>query len=155
MTAEFLQDDLIAEVRAIFQQERFKNATGGRVPLAVYPQRLPVLPANEDDDGQYPYCIVRLVSGVAEDATSAQTVTALLIFGVIDQDRDGAGYRTVLHMIGSVYARFARRAQLGRNFICRYPIRWELQDEDTYPYYVGGMSVTFDIPAVRAEDPMT
>lgn len=153
MTAAYLQDALAQEIRTLFDGERFENDAGERVPLAVYLQDLPELAANEDETGRYPCCIVRVTDGTAEDFESAHTVNVVLVFGVVDHDRARTGYRTVMHLIDKVYQRFAARRQLGQYYICRFPMRWQLQDVDTYPYFVGGMQLAFDAPAIQIEDP--
>lgn len=153
MTAGYLQDDLAAEVRALFAGETFENDKGERVPLAVHLQDLPLLAANDAEGEQFPFCIVRLTDGEVEDYTSEHTVNVILVFGIVDHDRARTGYRTVIHLIHKVYERFAKRQQLGENYVFRYPVRWYLQDEDTYPYFAGGMQLTFAAPAVRIEQP--
>lgn len=153
MTAEYLQDELVDELRTLFAEELFEKSTGERVPLAVYPQDLPLLTANEDDEELYPYCIVRLVEGNVDGYGSAQTINVVLVFGVYSSDRKRTGYRQVLHLVHKVYSRFAAKQQLGRNYIFTYPVRWQLQDIDTHPYYLGGMQLTFDAPAVQTENP--
>lgn len=153
MTPEYLQNAVIEIVKALFAGESFPSAGGTHKPLAVYPQDLPLLGAGDEEEGQYPYCIVRLADGTIEKPDGAQSVRVVLVFGAIDNDRSRAGYRTLLHLIAKTYQRFAANPYVAQSFICTHPIHWALQEEDSYPYFLGGMQLTFDAPAVRKEIP--
>lgn len=155
MTAEFLQDALIAEIQHLFTQDIFHDAAGKRTSLAVYRQDLPLLDPSDEEDSQFPYCIVRIMEGEIDNPESAHRITVLLLFGIIDTERDQGGYRSVLHLISRVYERFAKNQVLGKNFVCQFPMKWVLQDEDTYPQFIGGMQLMFHAPAVRIENALT
>jgi hypothetical protein len=47
--------------------------------------------------------------------------------------------------------RFGKNPSCWR-FNLRYPIEWSLSDEDTYPYYYGGLLMHFEVAAIEKED---
>lgn len=150
MTAEFLQDDLIKELRVLFQDERFAGEDGARVPITCYAQDLPVQCAAQKKS-PFPYCIVRLEEGNVSEANAPMDVRVVLIFGVADFERTLQGYRDVLHLITLVYTRFAKNPSLGKHFGCQYPIRWALQETTEAPYFIGAMELHFYAPGVQVE----
>ena len=48
--------------------------------------------------------------------------------------------------------RFAAKPLLAQKYYARQHIQWALQDEDTYPYYFGGIEITFNLPKIGRED---
>lgn len=58
-----------------------------------------------------------------------------------------------MNIIAKVYERFAKFPVLNGKYTVQYPILWTLQDEESYPFYFGGVNLVFEIAAVRREDP--
>ena len=56
-------------------------------------------------------------------------------------------------IITKIYERFAKMPVLNGKYTIQYPILWAIQDEESYPYYYGGMSLLFETAAVRREHP--
>lgn len=201
MVAQFLQDDLVEELKEIFKNDLFKNpkfkpaevseketATQEErnewnpidqagnpkyIKLNIFSQSLPVpdpaTPPEEDvspeiieeglaaselenPEDPFPYAIVRLTDGKIEQIDANQTVTILIIFGVYDLSRNNQGHKDILHMIQKVEERFGKNAILADRYECVMPINWALQDEDSYPYFVGGLTLNFETLGMRRED---
>ena len=171
MIATFLQDDLAAELAEIFKRFRLKNPAGNAAPLNIFKQSLPIptvkdIPdtvtdeeleegiydaqANEDP---YPYIIVRVEQGTITEIDQEQTVIVNLIIGVIDRDYNNQGHKDVLNIIQKIYERFAKNAILAAKYECVMPIEWALQDEESFPYFFGGMALKFNTIPIRREDP--
>lgn len=171
MIAAFLQDDLIEELRNIFQHFRLPDPTGERVPLNVYSQDLPIPEAQEIPDtvtdeeleeGTYdamaesipfPYIVVRVMDGEIKSPGSDQTVDINLLIGVIARTHDNQGHRDVMNIIQKIYERFAKNSVLAARYECLYPMQWALQEEGSFPYYFGGMSLQFTTLPITREDP--
>ena len=201
MVAQYLQDDLVTELKEIFKSDLFKNpkykpgepgeedaatqearnewnptdATGNPkyIKLNVFEQSLPVpepvtppegdvdpevieegLAASEleNPEDPFPYAIVRLTDGKIEQIDQNQTVTVLVIFGVYNKAYDNQGHKDILHMIQKVEERFGKNAVLANKYECVMPINWALQDEDSYPFFVGGLTLSFETLGIRRED---
>ena len=48
--------------------------------------------------------------------------------------------------------RFGKNPVLGGRFVMKPALDWSLSDEDTYPYYYGGLLMQFEVPAIEKED---
>ena len=174
MIAAFLQDDLAEELRNIFQYFRLKDQNGEWVAVNVYPQNLPVpevqeipdtVTDEELEDGVYdavaqsipfPYIIVRVSDGEIESPDADQVVDINLLIGVYDKTHDNQGHRDILNIIQKIYERFAKNPILAAHYECLYPMQWALQDEESFPYFFGGMALKFStLPTIEREDPYT
>lgn len=174
MVASYLQDDLAAELEKIFENTRLQNPRGELVPVNVYKQELPIPPPTqppeedydpelieadeglsdlENQEDPFPYAIVRIREGEIKKIDGDQAVEVLIIFGVIDRDLSNQGYKGVLNLIQLVYERFSKNAILSAKYECVMPIEWALQDEPSFPYFIGGMTLTFLTHPIRREDP--
>lgn len=161
MIATQLQDDLISELQNVLRNELFKNenhdpdepASKECIPLNFYSQSLPIESSRDDDEKSYfPYVIVKLDSGNIPDTSSAHEVKTIIVIGLYDNNLNNQGYRDILHIINMIYERFAENPCLCKKYIAKEPFNWALQDEETHPYFFGGIELSFDIPAVKRED---
>ena len=174
MVVAFLQRDLAKELEKILSEFRLKNPQGEKSRINIFEQFLPMPEAEiiESDkiapellengllDEQtkpdpYPYIIVRVDDGEIKDESSAQMVNLTLIIGIYESEYEKQGYKDVLNVIAKIYERFAKMPVLNGKYTIQYPILWAVQEEECYPYYIGGMNLTFEIAAVRREDPYT
>ncbi len=174
MVATFLQDDLVKELRKIFEDFPLKSPKGGLSKVSVFSQYLPVpkpsMPPLEDLDPVLveeglaasnvaaepqpcPYIIVRVEDGKIDTIEGDQTIEVYLLIGVYDDDLNNQGYKDVLNIIQKIYERFSKNPILSRMYECVMPIEWAMQEEESYPYYVGGMSLNFITCPIRREDP--
>lgn len=152
MTPLYLQDALVAELRSIFAGYTLRGANGTDKPLAVFPQGLPIAENNDDEDNQMPYIIVRLMSGRVPSAEDAQHVSVYLVLCVYDEAADNQGHQDLLHIIHKIYERFATEPVLAGQYIYTPPFSWVLSEEDTYPYFFGGVEMAFEVPALEKDD---
>ena len=165
-----LQSDLAAELRNnILAHYNLYDSSGKKVAINVYEQDLPVprstssgeedeesdmLDKYTDDEPQsdpYPYVIVRVGGGRCEDPDEAEKVSVMLIIGVFDNSGDRQGHKDVLNIISKIADRFYKYHILAKKYVFNYPLEWTLVDEDTHPYYFGGVSLTFERPTPRRE----
>lgn len=169
MVATFLQSDLADELKKILKDFRLKNPKGESCSVNIFEQFLPMpepadageIPPEFLENGlidqktapdPYPYIIVRVDDGEIADENSAQMVNITLIIGTYDPDYDKQGHKDTLNIISKIYERFAKMPVLNGKYTIQYPILWTLQDEESYPFYFGGMNLAFEIAAVRRED---
>lgn len=168
--AAFLQDDLAAELEKIFDGFKLPDPTGKRSNINIFKQALPIPTIEEAPEGVteemleeglydpvtnedlYPYVIVRVENGTITDVNKDQSVLVNLVIGVIDRDKNNQGHKDVLNIIQKIYERFAKNSILAGNYENTFPIEWALQDEQSYPYFFGGMALTFNTLAICRED---
>lgn len=173
MVASLLQDALVHELDQLFAGDIFKNPRNEGQKLKAYSQWLPVPDAakmseedidpalieeglgitNQISESQFfPYVIVRVEGGEIEEAEASQKIDVTLLFGSWDDNRDNQGNKTILHMIQKVYERFSKNPILDNEYECLGKMKWVVQDEDSWPYYFGGMELKFETIAIRRED---
>ncbi|MCM1122548.1 MAG: hypothetical protein NC416_08195 [Eubacterium sp.] len=162
MTTYQLQKDLAEEIEQITEDMLFQNPEGKPEHMKAFLQDLPkreqtVQPGNlmveEDEDDPYPFCVVRLESGAV--LSGAQAVTVILVFGIFDDGMENLGHQSLLNVIHRVSERFISNPVLKDRYQMdvRRGINWILDEEDRYPYYIGGLEMTWNAYFVeRGED---
>ena len=155
MTPLMLYDDLIAEVEDILKDVVTKNTAGEDVVgVKGYKYRLPLITADDEDESQFfPYFIVRLSGGKTEDDDSPWLVTADILLGVCENDKDIPGHEHIMVMIQRITDRFVAEPLLNKKFRAEQGIEWAVQDEDTYPFYFGGAEIKFNVPKIGRRIP--
>ncbi len=170
MVAAFLQSELADELRKILAGFQLKTPQGGRSGINIFEQLLPMPEASgqgeiapellengladeQTDPDPYPYILVRVQDGEIEDEDSAQKVNLALLIGTYEPDYNKQGHKDILNIIAKIYERFAKCPVLNGRYTIQYPILWVLQDEESYPFYFGGVNLAFEIAAIRREDP--
>lgn len=173
MVATLLQDDLVEELKLIFKDLRYKTPGGELSEINVFSQALPIPGPAEPPEGEspeyleeglgatdpvkeedpYPYAIVRIEDGKIETIDGNQAVTVLIILGAYNDSLENQGHKDILNMIQRIYERFAKNAILAQKYELIHPISWSLQEEESYPYFIGGVALTFNTLEIRREDP--
>lgn len=169
MVASFLQDELAEELKVIFDGFHLKDPDGNLSEINIFAQNLPMpesaaqeeVPIEQLENGladdvtkedPYPYIVVRVEDGEIEDPASAQKVSTMLLIGVYDDSYEKHGHKDVMNIIQKIYARFAKVPVLNGKYTIQYPISWTLQEEESYPFYFGGISLEWETAAIRRED---
>lgn len=150
MTARELQDALVSDLRTLFANRRYKTPGDQTAAISVFSQNLPKRLSEEDDD-PFPYLVVRINGGSVESQTDPHKVSVYILVGVYDGNAENQGHRTVLEIIELIQSHYERSPLLDGKFVFTDPFHWALQDEDSYPYFFGGVEITFDAPAPRRE----
>lgn len=155
MTASKLQTVLVKDILEIFKGDLFKDSSGEYVPLNVFEQYLPIRKDEEEPD-PVPYVIIRIEEGSVKGWTEAQEVKVMLILGCFDDDINNQGYKTILGMIQKIEHRYFKDPMLANQFVFlndeQNGFEWAMQDEESFPYYFGAISIKFKTAAVRKED---
>lgn len=153
MTRKDLQDALVKETKELLKDVWAKNSLGEDVQAQVFPQRLPVMTEDEDDETKlFPYAIVRLGDAKTAGDEDPWHVTVDWLLGVYDDERKGQGHLHILTMIERITDRFIAEPLLDHRYRAEQDMETVLQDEDTYPFYFGGVEITFSIPKVGRRD---
>lgn len=155
MTPENLEADLVEEIKKLFTGFRLKNSVGNYAPLNVWEDCAPLKTDVTDADGQSildPYIVVRSVRGTTSDPGAHQNVTVDLVICVYDDETERQGMKDLHHIIEVVNLRFQKEPLLAGAYSLLYPIDWMISDEDTYPFYFGGMELHFELPVITREN---
>ena len=141
MTALYLQEALMAEVKEILKDIITENESGGRVSgVNVFKQQLPVFRGNE-----------REASKTLDGNTKVDdpwTVTAGIYLGVRDSDRENQGHRHVMVMIQRIVDRFVSEPLLDNKYWAQQDMEWALDTENLHPNFYGAVCIRFSVPKI-------
>ncbi len=151
MTAFYLQEDLINELKKVFKGFKLKDPYGEEADINIFSQNLPFINSDEEED-PFPYIIVRISEGIINDIESQQEVTTQLIIGTYDDSKEANGHKDTLNIIQKIHERFFKNNVLANKYIMQTPFKWVLQEEDTNPYYFGGIEVSWETRTIEKED---
>ena len=154
MTPWDLQTALIAEIEKLLADMQMENAAGEIVTgIKGYEQRLPEVTEDEEDQSQFfPYFIVRIEEGNTPSDDEPWLVGTTVLFGIYDDSKETNGHRAILAAMDKVMNRFLERPLLDNKFRANQNVSFALQDEDTYPYYFGGIDIKFYVPKIGRSD---
>lgn len=155
MTALDFQSALGAEIANLLNNIQTEDVDGDKKSgVTIFDQQLPEITEDEEDSSQFfPYAIVRISDGKTEDDDTPWIVTADILIGIHDRDKSGAGYKKVMEMCQKIVDRFSAEPLLDKKYRALQNMEWALQDEDTYPFYFGGIRMQFYLPRVGRRDP--
>ena len=158
MTAGNLQKELMKDIGNIFEKDLFKDSLGKYVSLNIYAQNLPIR-EDEDAPDPVPYIVVRVLDGKVKGWVEAQEVQVMLIFGCFDDNVNNDGHEILLELIQKIEERFLKNPILSKQFMFlndeQHPFEWALQEEESFPYAFGAISMSFRTPTIRKEDKYT
>lgn len=149
-TPYLLQDALVKEIKAIFEDFETQNAEGNPALLNVYPQNLPTKKM-EDDSEHFPYVVVRVNDGGINGENEEKKCRITLVIGVYDDSPDRQGYKATLNVLQRLETHFFAKRIIDDRYRIEYPYNWTLHDEDMHPYYFGGVETNWVLPVVREE----
>lgn len=147
MIPTFLQDTLVSEFKEVLSIYKLKNTLGEMVSLNVYPQFLPA--KKEDDDvDHFPYVIISLQDG--EDPSEMDSATCKIIFviGCYDDADNYQGFKDVLNVIDKINEHLMKKRVFENQYRVVHPISWSINEEDTYPFYFGGLETNWEIAKI-------
>lgn len=146
-----LQKALLKEVCRLVDDVQLYDANGNTVTgVTGYEQRLPQVVEDEDDISKFfPYAIVRLLSWHTEDDEDPWHVTLDIYFGVYDESKNSHGHEALITMLQRVADRFIHEPLLDHSYRAEQVITTEIQNADTYPYYLGGIELIFTTPKIE------
>lgn len=140
MTLQNLQDEIKEMLMEVSKDIVWKNLDGDQTNLEIFKQNLPKKETDEDDP--FPYCIIRLIDGSHNAINDSENkIRVLLIFGIHDNAEKNQG-DIMLNLINRIVIRLSENNVL-KTFYQVGKIEWVIDDEDTYPYFFGGMTLEF------------
>lgn len=155
-TLSELEECLAAEFQTIFKGRTYMNSIGHSLPLRAYVHSLPVKQGSDDEptdaDLPEPYIVSEVQGGRQATGDDAHVVNVAVIICVCDDNTAKHGHKDILSIIGKVLERFGKNPTLAGKFALQHPLEWTLSDEDTYPYYYGGLLMHWEVYAIEKED---
>ena len=132
----------------------FKKADGTTVIGATgYRQQLPrIVQDDEDTDQFFPYFIVRIETGHTPSDNEPWDVTVDILLGNFDDDTQNDGHIVIADMIQKITDYFVAYPLLDHKYRALQDMDFALQDEDTYPYFFGGIEMKFWVQKAQRED---
>ena len=132
----------------------FKKADGTTVTGATgYRQQLPrIVQDDEDTDQFFPYFIVRIETGHTPSDNEPWDVTVDILLGIFDDDTQNDGHIVIADMIQKITDYFVAYPLLDHKYRALQDMDFALQDEDTYPYFFGGIEMKFWVQKAQRED---
>lgn len=154
MTILNFQDALMEEVGHILKDVGTKNVSGENVDgVNLFAQNLPIVQSDDEDESKFaPYAVIKIYDGRTDNDESPWTVTADIHLCVHDAEEDNQGHRHVAVMIQRLVNRFAAEPLLDRKYRAQPDMEFALQDEDTFPFYFGGVRIKFSVPKIGRRD---
>jgi len=162
VTAYQLQNDLAEEIERVLSDMIFQNPKGKQEHMKAYVQELPkreqtvqpgsLMAEDGEEEDPYPFCVVMMESGTIYNGE--QTVNTVLVFGIFDDSLKNLGHRALMNVIHKVTERFIKNPVLRDMYQIdtRQGISWILDDEERYPYFIGGMTMSWNAYFVERED---
>lgn len=155
MTVNSFLEDLCDELKLLFKDFQLKDETGKLQSFNIFEQSLPI-PSGEDEPEPFPYIVVRAADGGKTAPEDYETVRVMLIIGIFDDELNNQGHKDVLNSIDCIRQRFERNPLLENKYYKlsseQYPFRWTLPEEDTHPFFFGGVEMTFAVASIEQED---
>jgi len=153
MTPTILQDVLIADFKEQLNDFLLKNAKSERVNLNIYPQNLPAKKGQKDSD-HFPYLIIRIMDGETQEDQGLDKATCKVAFiiSIYDDDDNYQGYKDVMNIIEKIIQRLKTKKLYNKQFELISPLKWLVHDEDTFPYFFGGIETNWNMPNICMVD---
>lgn len=158
MTPLDLQTELIAEMQALFADQLFHQPREKitepdvMVPMTWYQQMLPMQDGYKWDK-YVPYGVVQLKKAEHQQEDEPMDVTAILIFCTFNDSKDNTESMAILNAIEKVRQDLFTKRILAGKYSVRLPFRWQMEDEEVWPYFVGGVETHWALPIIAPEDP--
>ena len=153
MTLINLMEDIKIDLDNLFKKSKFKTSMGEYKTFEIYKGSLPI-PDSEESPEPMPYIIVQLVNG--EIRLSSNIVSVRLILATYDDDKNNKGYFDILNAIEKIRQHYTKYPILNKRYVAKIDdknsFEWSLPDEDTYPYYFGGIQLNFEVAHCDRED---
>lgn len=150
MTASFLQDALIKDLQDEFTGYKLVNQKGKLANFNIYPEALPEK-KEENDENHFPFIIVKVINGKSADIEDDETVTVLFIIGIYDDNENRQGNIEILNIIEK-YKNHLIHNKFIDGFEFAHPYEWTIQDEETYPFYYGGIETRWKLKKIEQKE---
>lgn len=165
MTNNQLEQSLIEEIEALSSNIRLEGIDGLEKRLKGYAEAIPQIPLpenwseeagdglgeNDPEDALIPYFIVKTTEISYQEGEGAAKL--YLLFCICDHSQEMQGYQTLWNLLNRITGRFRTNTVLDA-FYCEKRMKAVIQDEDTYPYFFGGIEMEWNLPEMEEDEVM-
>lgn len=153
MTPEILQNALKKELQTLFSDIEFRDENDKKVKMKFFKQTFP-RKESDDDTEPFPWCIIQLGENAVTDVGYLnQKQDILLLFGIYYDKADCQYQHVLFTLFERVKKRFLTNPLLDGCFSALPMMKSRMEDdEETYPYYFGAMSLCFYVTNYERED---
>lgn len=159
MTINHLQESLVRSIEELLAGIYYINYKKESQSMRGYIQAVPIRLAEtssyydqEEADQEpplFPYFVVRLSEGGMD--FNGGDAKLLILFALYDNDVKQRGYYSLISTIQKVMNHFTRNPVLGV-YWCEKKMELAVQDDNTHPYYFGGLEMTWNLPVLEMEE---
>lgn len=163
MTNNQLERSLIEEIEALSSDIHLEGIDGQEKRLKGYAEAIPQLPLptnwNEEtgdgfgesdpEDALIPYFIVKTTEISYQEGEGVAKL--YLLFCICDHSQEMQGYQTLWNLLNRITGRFRADTILDA-FYCEKRMKAVIQDEDTYPYFFGGIEMEWNLPEMEEDE---
>ena len=146
----FLQQALVKEMKELFQGYKLYNSKNEFVDINVFSQHLPYR-KKEDDKRPFPYILVCLEEGEVPNEEE-HNVMIYLVVGIYDLNENAQGDMEVINILTTIYEHLFHKRFIDDRYEIQYPFKWVIQDEDTFPKYIGGAETNWKLKTMKQEE---
>lgn len=139
-----LQKTLIKRVKKVLEGFTLANNSADPAHVNVYRQELPAK-KDKNDESHFPYVLVCLDEEEIRE-TDDGLAGVYFVIGVKDNNPDKIGHLDVARIMNKLVESFLERPLVGMKYRLQFPIRKKFQEEETHPYYLGGISTFWTLP---------
>ena len=126
---------------------REKGKEGLERAAKVFKMRLP----NKDAETKFiPYILLQFLTGKDGDAASSSESECKIRIVVVTYSEDGSeGAMDVLNLLTRIRIALLENGLIDERFLVKKPLEYIVYPDDTDPYYLGEMVVTFEMPTIE------
>lgn len=155
MTPIFMIKALHEEMKKIIGDYKFPGEKKGDFKnINIYDYDLPRKKQIDKKDSPVPYLIIDIIDGNIDSETDGYRVSVGLVFCCSNKYDDQNGKQDLLNIFDKIIVRF-RANPVFEEYRVLLPLKWVIETEDTYPFAVGAMQITIEIPDTDREDLLT
>lgn len=140
-----LQKFIEEKTKDIVLQEKGKE--GLERAAKVFKMRLP----NKDAETKLiPYILLQFLTGKDDDAAASSESECKIRIVVVTYSEDGSeGAMDVLNLLTRIRIVLLENGLIDERFLVKKPLEYIVYPDDTDPYYLGEMVVTFEMPTIE------
>ena len=155
MTNQYLLDALGEYLDRLYKDIPLKDSDGNLAKLTIYKTAMPEDTESDDADSallKVPYCVVKVLNGNISAWNTKGDANVVITFCTYDDSSDRQGYRDFYNLCDRLTTALQKNNIVGGRYEAVPPIEWAICDEDTYPLYLGAISLKFKTPEVVIEN---
>lgn len=151
-----LQEGLKKRLESLFDKKQYPRPSKNTEDLSknyaskmnIYSQNLPI--KEQADEVFAPFTLIKLNDGGQASSNAKHVVHVSILVGMYDESAT-TGFRDVSLALTTIMDELKNRPNVEGMYELDLdaPIDWELSEEETYPYFFGGLSVHFKTPIIE------